>query len=574
MRGSFSYRSALLILLLGVFTYLYGLDSRFAPKNGDEYPYMHIVRITANTGDWLPLQSEMQGLKNTKPPLIFWQGLVTTQWANHWSLFNLRWPGVFYTGLTAFFLFLAVRRFSGNAKTGLLASLVWLSFFATYRYGRPFLTDPPEVFWISLPFMALLYWGKAAFDSKLIFPLFAGICLGFALLAKSFAYIVPATFALALYYWRWRQWSIPKTLMKDLYKLFIIGFLALGVFALWFAFDPYPEAIWKEFVLGENAGKFDARTSNYLVDLLSGGDSIWMLALTTVANAGLFSFVLISTLLQCWRERRFLTIEESLLLLLAIAFLIVFTLPSQRSGRYLLPVMPAFAALIALHWDRLPLWGFRIALILQIIILAVLLWLGSRLQLSMLIGEAGAWTYSYGHWFLMGASVLLALAGLLKKDLCKTAALATCFLCYCALNSSLSPLEGKLGRYSPAVIAQVQDKDLWIPCDYRAKDEEYRLLLPGGRLHGYLASEAGEVAQLSANYPLVLVQAPLGVKPLVCDSCQILGQRMEMRARHSNEEIIEMFKGNIAEHLFVNEFLVATPVVNSPAMVDGKDACR
>ena len=574
MRGSFSYRSALFILLLGVFTYLYGLDSRFAPKNGDEYPYMHIVRMTANTGDWLPLQSEMQGLKNTKPPLIFWQGLVTTQWANHWSLFNLRWPGVFYTGLTALFLFLAVRRFSGNAKTGLLAGLVWLSFFATYRYGRPFLTDPPEVFWISLPFMALLYWGKTAFDSKILFPLFAGICLGFALLAKSFAYIVPATFALTLYYWRWRQWNISKILISDFYKLFIIGILALGVFALWFALDPYPEAIWKEFVLGENAGKFDARSSNYLLDLLSGGDSIWMLMLTTLGNAGLFAFVLISTLWQCWRERRFLTIEESLLLLLAIAFLIVFSFPSQRSGRYLLPVMPAFAALIALHWERLPLWGFRIALILQIMILAILIWLGSRLQLSVLIGGAGSWTYSYAHWFLMGASVLLALAGLFKRDFCKTAALASCFLVYCALNSSLSPLEGQMGRYSPAVIAQVQDKDVWIPCDYRAKDEEYRLLLPGGRLHGYLASEAGEAAQLSANYPLVLVQAPLGVKPLVCDSCQILGQRMEMRARHSDEEIIDMLKGNIAEHLFVNEFLVATPVLNSSAMLDGKDACR
>ena len=574
MRGSFSYRSALFILLLGVFTYLYGLDSRFAPKNGDEYPYMHIVRMTANTGDWLPLQSEMQGLKNTKPPLIFWQGLVTTQWANHWSLFNLRWPGVFYTGLTALFLFLAVRRFSGNAKTGLLAGLVWLSFFATYRYGRPFLTDPPEVFWISLPFMALLYWGKKAFDSKILFPLFAGICLGFALLAKSFAYIVPATFALTLYYWRWRQWSISKTLISDFYKLFIIGILALGVFALWFALDPYPEAIWKEFVLGENAGKFDARSSNYLLDLLSGGDSIWMLMLTTLGNAGLFAFVLISTLWQCWRERRFLTIEESLLLLLAIAFLIVFSFPSQRSGRYLLPVMPAFAALIALHWERLPLWGFRIALILQIMILAILIWLGSRLQLSVLIGGAGSWTYSYAHWFLMGTSVLLALGGLFKRDFCKTAALASCFLVYCALNSSLSPLEGQMGRYSPAVIAQVQDKDVWIPCDYRAKDEEYRLLLPGGRLHGYLASEAGEAAQLSANYSLVLVQAPLGVKPLVCDSCQILGQRMEMRARHSDEEIIDMLKGNIAEHLFVNEFLVATPVLNSSAMLDGKDACR
>jgi len=363
MRSPFSYRSAILILLLGVFTYLYGLDSRFAPKNGDEYPYMHIVRMTADTGNWLPLQSEMEGLKNTKPPLIFWQGLVSTHWANDWSLLNLRWPGVFYTSLTALFLFLAVRRFSGSTKTGLLASLVWLSFFSTYRYGRPFLTDPPEVFWISLPFMALLYWGRAAFDSKILFPLFAGICLGLALLAKSFAYIVPASFALALYYWRWRQWSISKTLIQDFYKLFIVGILALGVFALWFALDPYPDAIWKEFVLGENAGKFDARSSDYVLDLLSGGDSIWMLLLTTIANAGLLTFVLISTLWQCWRERRFLTIEESLLLLMVIAFFLVFSLPSQRSGRYLLPVMPALAALVALHWDRLPLLGFRIALI-------------------------------------------------------------------------------------------------------------------------------------------------------------------------------------------------------------------
>jgi 4-amino-4-deoxy-L-arabinose transferase-like glycosyltransferase len=574
MRSPFSYRSAILILLLGVFTYLYGLDSRFAPKNGDEYPYMHIVRMTADAGNWLPLQSEMEGLKNTKPPLIFWQGLVSTHWANDWSLLNLRWPGVFYTSLTALFLFLAVRRFSGSTKTGLLASLVWLSFFSTYRYGRPFLTDHPEVFWISLPFMALLYWGRAAFDSKILFPLFAGICLGLALLAKSFAYIVPASFALALYYWRWRQWSISKTLIQDFYKLFIVGILALGVFALWFALDPYPDAIWKEFVLGENAGKFDARSSDYVLDLLSGGDSIWMLLLTTIANAGLLTFVLISTLWQCWRERRFLTIEESLLLLMVIAFFLVFCLPSQRSGRYLLPVMPALAALVALHWDRLPLWGFRIALILQILMLAALSWLGSQLQLSVLMNEVGSWTYSYGHWLLMGGATLLVLAGLLKKDLCKTAALASCFLSYCALTSSLSPLEGQLGRYSPAVIAQVQDKDLWIPCDYRAKDEEYRLLLPGNRLHGYLASDAGEIAQLSASYPLVLVQAPLGVKPVVCESCQILGQRMEMRARHSNEEIIEMLKGRIAEHLFVNEFLVATPVVNSAALLSSKDACR
>ena len=573
MRGSFSYRSALLILFLGVFTYLYGLDSRFAPKNGDEYPYMHIVRMTAEAGNWLPLQSEMDGIKNTKPPLIFWQGIASSHWGSEWSLLNLRWPSILYTGLTAFFLFLAVRRFSGKTQTGLLAGLVWLSFFATYRYGRPFLTDPPEVFWLSLPFLALLYWGKCAFESKLFFPVFAGICFGLALFAKSFAYIVPASFALGLYYWRWRQWSIPKVLLQDLYKVFLAAVLAIGVFALWFALDPYPEAVWREFVLGENAGKFAARNSNYVLDLIRGGDSIWLLLLTTLANAGLFTFVLISTLLQCWRERRFLDIEESLLLLLVVAFFIVFSFPSQRSGRYLLPVMPAFAALIALHWDRLPLWGFRIALLLQLLVLSVLLWIAANLQLSGFMGDAASWTYSYCHWIAMAASIAIVLVGLFKRTQTKTLALAACFLTYCALTSSLAPLEGQLGRYSEASIAQLQGKDVWIPCDYRAKDEEYRLLIPGAKLHGYLAKDASDVSGLTSTYPLVAVHTPLGSTPALCDSCQIVGQRIEMRARHSNEEIQEMLRGQIGKQLFVHEYLIATPVTN-PVNLNVKDVCR
>lgn len=534
---------------------------------------MHIVRMTADSGHWLPLQSEMDGIKNTKPPLIFWQGISSTGWASEWTLENLRWPSIVYTGLTAFFLFLAVRRFSGNTKTGLLAALIWLSFFATYRYGRPFLTDPPEVFWITLPFFALLYWGKCAFESKLLFPIMAGICFGMALLAKSFAYIVPASFALGLYYWRWQQWSIPKVLVKDLYKVVLVGALALAVFALWFALDPNPEAIWSEFILGENAGKFAARQSNYLLDLVRGGDSIWLLVITTIANAGLFSFVLLSTLIRCWRSRRFLSIEEVLLLLLVGAFLLVFSLPSQRSGRYLLPVMPALAALIALRWESLPLWGFRIALLLQLVVISLLLWIGINLQTSSFLGSAGAWGYAYYHWVLMAAGVIVALVGLFRTPLTKTCALAGCFLVYCGLTSSLAPLEGQLGRYSSATIAQLQAKDVWIPCDYRAKDEEYRLLLPGAKLHGYLAKDAANTDGLISTYPLVAVHTPLGTTPELCDGCQIVGQRMEMRSRHSNEEIMAMLKGQIGKYLFVNEYLVATPV-NKADLLSVKDVCR
>ncbi|QKM64511.1 glycosyl transferase [Polynucleobacter tropicus] len=577
MRGSFTLRYALLTLVLAIFAYLYGLDSRFAPKNGDEYPYMHIVRMTADSGSWLPLQSEMDGIKNTKPPLIFWQGIASTHWASQWSLENLRWPSVLYTALTALLLFLSVRRFSGKTQTGILAALVWLSFFATYRYGRPFLTDPPEVFWLSLPFFALLYWGKSAFESILLFPVLAGLSLGFALFAKSFAYIVPAAFALGLYYWHWRKWSIPQTLIRDLYKLILLGIIAIGIFSLWFFLDPNPEAVWREFVLGENAGKFSARSSSYLLDLVRGGDSIWMLALTTLANAGLFIFVLIATLLQCWRERRFMSTEESLLLLLIGAFFLVFSLPSQRSARYLLPVMPAFATLIAMHWDRLPLWGFRIALVLQAIVLALLLWLGVNLQISTLMGESGAWHYNPLHWFLMGLSLLLVIAGLIRREQCKAFALMACFLVYGALTSSLAPLEGQLGRFSVETIERVQSKDVWIPCDYRAKDEEYRLLLPGAQLHGYLAKDASDIEGLTKTYPIVAVHAPIGAAPALCDSCQLLGQRMEMRARHSDEEIKEMLLGKIAEHLFVVEYLVSTPAANSvasPGLLNVKDVCR
>jgi len=580
MQGNFSIRSALLILLLAVVSYFYGLDSRFAPKNGDEYPYMHIVRLTADSGHWLPLQSEMDGLKNTKPPLLFWQGIASTSWASQWTLWNLRWPNLLYTGLTAFFLFLAVRRFSAQTKTGILAALVWLAFFSSYRYGRPFLTDPAEVFFLTLPFMGLLYWGKTAFDSRLLFPVFAALCFGLALLAKSFAYIVPATFALTLYYWRWREWSLSKFIIRDLLKLVLIVIVALGVFALWFLLDPSPEAIWREFVLGENAGKFQARSSNYLFDLFRGGDSIWMLILTTLANAGLFIAVLVNTLWQCWRERRFLSVEENLLLLLIAAFLIVFSLPSQRSGRYLLPVMPAFAALIALHWQRLSFWGFRFALVLQLIILGALTWVGFNLQ-----AENPIWHYSSGHWVLMAISVTCALLGLIKTQWCKSLTLAVCFLSYCALNSSLAPLEGALGRYDSQAIEAVQEKAVWIPCDYRAKDEEYRLLLPGAQLHGYPSQQANNITSLLGQYPLVAIQAPLNSsieeKLAACSSCNIIGHRMEMRARQTPQEIEAILKGHIGEYLFVNEYLIAGPAI-VPSVEPGnelssglpKDACR
>jgi hypothetical protein len=48
---------------------------------------------------------------------------------------------------------------------------------------------------------------------------------------------------------------------------------------------------------------------------------------------------------------------------------------------------------------------------------------------------------------------------------------------------------------------------------------------------------------------------------------------MEMRARHTNEEIAQMAQGQLGQYLFVNEYLIATPA-SIPDLANMKDACR
>ena len=70
----------LLLLLLAMAVYAFGLGGQYVPTNGDELVYAHIARETAETGHWLPLASELADTRNTKPPLLFWQAMVAGGW--------------------------------------------------------------------------------------------------------------------------------------------------------------------------------------------------------------------------------------------------------------------------------------------------------------------------------------------------------------------------------------------------------------------------------------------------------------------------------------------------------------
>jgi 4-amino-4-deoxy-L-arabinose transferase-like glycosyltransferase len=538
-----------LVALLAAFTYLYGLDSQHIPKNGDEYPYEHITRLTAESGRLLPLRSELPGMRNTKPPLLFWQGIASTAWGRRWTLWDLRYPSVVYTLLTAFLVLLLGHRLSGGPETGLVAASSFLAFFSSFRYGRPFLTNAPEVFWLFLPFFALLYWRAVAPASRAVFPLLAGLAIGVALLYKSFALAVPAGLGLAGWYLHDRKGRLADFLARDSRKVLITLSVSLALFGAWFLLDPDPGAVWREFVLGENLGKFD-KPGGYLARLLWGTSSLWSLALGYPLNAGLLLFPVAALFVLAWRHREELTDGERGLWTWVLVLFLVFALPSQRSSRYLLPAMPALAVLLGLGWRRIPRWAFAASLLASGAVVAALAYLSLRLQHAV----PGPALYPVAHWALLTGAGVVVLAALWVPALTRPLVLAAVFLCYLSFAAFLRPFDGPLGRYGAAAQRQTQGRDVWVPVDFIAKDEGYRFLLPGAQVRAYREERDTRTVDLLARYPLVVVRRPLrGGAP---EAGQVLGQRLDLRGRQTAREIGEILRGNVLEHLFVQEHLI------------------
>lgn len=547
--------------LLAVLTYFYGLDGQHIPKNGDEYPYEHIVRLTAASGEWLPLQSQLDNMRNTKPPLLFWQGIAATGWGKDWTLWRLRYPSVIYTLLTAAMLLLLGRRLTGRLETGFVAGLTFLAFFTTYRYGRPFLTNAPEVFWIVLPFFALLYW-RQMFASRCVIPLLLGISIGIAFLYKSFALGLPVALGLSGWYLHQRRYSVMTFLTQDALKIAIALSAGVAIFAMWFVLDPDPHAVWSEFVVGQNIGKFDPHGPGYLQQLLWGGSSLWRYTLAFLTNAGLLTFVVVAMFFAAYKNRARLSQEEQLLWILVAVFFVSFGLPSQRSGRYLLDVMPAVALLCALNWQQISRKAFVASLVLAGAVLAELAYLAMQLQAEV----TGARLFPPGFWLLLCGSGVLTLLAIALPRTTRSSVNVVALLVLLCFAAFVKPLDGAPGNYSAEAQRTARGKDVWVPCNFRAADEGHRFLLPGAEIHGYSEDQKLTANALAARYPLFALRLPLNVnrQDRECAQCTILGQRLTIRGRHSATELKEMFfEGKAIQHLFIREFLMASTSGNN-----------
>ena len=548
------------LVFIAAVIYFYGLGSPYAPTNGDEMVYIHIARLTSASGNWLPLLSDIANLRNTKPPMLFWQAMVAGDWGLNWSLLALRLPSLAYTFATTVVIGALAWRIQPKIRTVCIAVLLYLLFFSTFRYGRVYLTSAPETFWLGLPLFWLLWTHTRPVTrdanifrgfGPLTYTLF-GVAMGLGLAYKSFALIAPASATL----WTAILLSTPQRDWPLLWRTTLgvawSTVVALALFSLWFVLDPDPASVWAEFVVGENAGKMSGQ-HGYWHAALYGDYPMWQQLFAYPENAGLLALPVLGMgwfglrQLASWRTWKLPSPALVVMLVWLAVWLAVFTIPSQRSARYVIPAMPALALVMALYWDRIAKpWHWLTALVLlpALLIMARIAWVIQTMD----VGDA-----SSGLWalFTLGAGVLFALGGLLRPNWSGGAALATCMAIYAGFGAMVAPLSGAQAGYSAKVQSQLRNALVAVPNGFTGQYERFQFVLPGNRFNPYDAEGRNTGALkpelppaerldylLSAHDAVVWVQDELAqTEPTCVPSCKVIGSRWHVKSRHKSGEV-------------------------------------
>lgn len=534
-------------LVLAVIVYCAGLGSDHLATNGDELLYAQIARITASDGALLPLRSIDGKADNTKPPLLFWQGIVSTGWGAHWSLARLRAPNVLYTLLTAGLLLVAGWRRGRDPRPGIQAALLYLCFFSTYRYGRVFLTSAPETFWIFAPFALMLLRREPRLPDGLSWLWLWGGLTGIGLLYKSFALVIPVTLALTIWQWRARGWSVRILITRDLWRIGLMAAASLLLFALWFWLDPEPRKVFQDFVLRENVGKFHTYGGNYLLNLLFGGSSLWRIVAAYPLNAGLLAPAVVALCWDAWKRRRRLATVEVLLWIWVLVLAAFFCIPNQRDERYLLPAMPALALLLALRLGHLPHWVKGLVAGLAGLVLIALL------GLSLLLCHRAGLPILYPLCMTapLVAGLALVILGFLRKDLQTLLLAPEILLVYLGYFFFLLPLDHGPGLFRGEGVESVIGCEVAVPVNFNAREESYGFLLPGAMMKPY--DHRGNPPR---DASLAVISLPLDQPP---PGGVILARRLNMIDRFDAAETRDILMGNVTRHLFHWDWLVQQP---------------
>jgi 4-amino-4-deoxy-L-arabinose transferase-like glycosyltransferase len=321
-------RPVLTLLFLSFLTFFFGLG-RQAIGDADEGFYAEAVREMVEGGDWLTPHFNYE-YRWQKPILYYWLTAATylltgpTEWAAR------LWSALSGAGLVLL-TWGASRRLLLDHRSAWLAGAIAATCYGYFAMARAALPDLPLAFCITLCIWAALErrWALCGL----------GAGLGF-LLKGPVAVVVPGVVLVPIW---WRE---RKSLVIRPRDLAIAAAVFAVVGAPWYAAVTvtHGAAYLQSFFIGDNLERFATDRFNeprpfwFYAPIVIGGMMPWAAYLLILPRR------LPGQLLRRTRE---LTTAEWRLLTWAVMPLLFFTVSIGKQPRYILPVLPPFAILLA-----------------------------------------------------------------------------------------------------------------------------------------------------------------------------------------------------------------------------------
>lgn len=332
--------SVLLLVLLCAALYLTRLGS-ITFYEEDEPRFAGAVRTMLQTGDYVTPRFN-GALRINKPILYYWLAAASEHAVGVGEL-GARLPSALLaTALVlAIFLFGRARR---GLRFGTLAGLITATClqFAVVL-ARAATADMTLICFLSLAFLCFYqaYISEPARAGRWV--LLSWAALGFAVLAKGPAFLVPAAGTVGLF--ALLRGEVRPVLRRLVTPLGLLVFAAVAV--PWYAAEMalLGKTFYRGFLLAENIGRFQGE-----VDPHHG--PIWFFLPWALVMFFPWVCFLPAGLAGVWRERRG---EDSLRLFAlcwAVVFFTIFSLSGTKLPHYIAPLYPGAALLVASAWEE------------------------------------------------------------------------------------------------------------------------------------------------------------------------------------------------------------------------------
>jgi 4-amino-4-deoxy-L-arabinose transferase-like glycosyltransferase len=326
-----------IVIAISVLTAFWGLTSR-AVGNHEA-----LVGVTARnmfvSGNWvLPVFNGEPRLNKT--PLSYWLVAAAGKAAGGVNDFALRLPSAALAVLSAMAIFYFVTNQLGF-RTGALSALVWATTLCFFRYSH---TGRPEMALTCFVTIAMLSFYSAITAksrSKQIYCMLVfWVSFSLAMLAKGPAPLLLIFPALFFYFAILGKWKlIGKLLPVTGVILFLVIFLPWPITVL----IKHPEAveIWKNEFLGRAAGEYASGSEPFYF-------YFWVMFALFIPYCAFIPLALAMPFYKIWEEKR----DAIFYLFLWFAVgLAAMTLCGGKRQHYILPIMPAMAAMTGIILD-------------------------------------------------------------------------------------------------------------------------------------------------------------------------------------------------------------------------------